>query len=289
MVTEKSSTKGSTFEESPPQNDTCYKLYGKEKVLERMARNKCPTQTWHPKKQLIAVANEDHVSIVESGNVQLQSSLSPHNYLATGRIIGISKEQGRLYYLQHTKIGNNTNKEDLPSSQRATLETWTTSQIWFHHKRLGHLSFSLFKTMIPHLFTKEFVESFHCDLCQFSKHHPVTFSPNNNKVLFFLTLFILMCGNQLVTLYRGLNERKNCYLLEVVRVLLFQISIPNLNICYPSFFFSLHVKPFLFGCVAFVYSHNPHRGKLDSRVVKCVFIGYLSNKKRFKCYHPLSR
>ncbi|RDX72684.1 hypothetical protein CR513_47793, partial [Mucuna pruriens] len=34
-------------------------------------------------------------------------------------------------------------------------------------------------------------------------------------------------------------------------------------------------------CVAFVHSHNPHRGKLDPKVIKCVFIGYPSNKKGF--------
>ncbi|RDX97517.1 hypothetical protein CR513_19708, partial [Mucuna pruriens] len=34
---------------------------------------------------------------------------------------------------------------------------------------------------------------------------------------------------------------------------------------------------------------NTHRRNLDPRVVKCGFIGNLSNKKGFKCYHPLSR
>ncbi|RDY07255.1 hypothetical protein CR513_08658, partial [Mucuna pruriens] len=45
----------------------------------------------------------------------------------------------------------------------------------------------------------------------------------------------------------------------------------------------------VFGCAAFVHSHNPHCGKLDPRTVKYVLIGYPSNKKRFKYYHPLSR
>ncbi|RDY14644.1 hypothetical protein CR513_00266, partial [Mucuna pruriens] len=36
--------------------------------------------------------------------------------LTMERMIGVAKEQGELYYLQHTKIGNNTNKEDLLSS-----------------------------------------------------------------------------------------------------------------------------------------------------------------------------
>ncbi|RDX89667.1 hypothetical protein CR513_28577, partial [Mucuna pruriens] len=69
------------------------------------------------KKQLIIVANGDHVPIAGSGNVQLHSSLSLHNELTMRRKIEVAKEQGGLYYLQHTKIGNNINKEELPSSQ----------------------------------------------------------------------------------------------------------------------------------------------------------------------------
>ncbi|RDX63300.1 hypothetical protein CR513_58286, partial [Mucuna pruriens] len=98
-----------------------------------------------PKRQLITVANGDHVPIAGSGNVQLHSSLiliqdwncavtffRSHcviQELTTGRTIGVAKEQGGLYYLQHTKIGNNTNKEELPSNQRVTSEIWAASQI----------------------------------------------------------------------------------------------------------------------------------------------------------------
>ncbi|RDX79103.1 hypothetical protein CR513_40512, partial [Mucuna pruriens] len=58
---------------------------------------------------------------------------------------------------------------------------------------------------------------------------------------------------------------------------------------FPSSPLMLSLPSRVFVCVAFVHSHNPHRGKLDPKVVKCVFIGYPSNKKGFKCYHPLSR
>ncbi|RDX97962.1 hypothetical protein CR513_19196, partial [Mucuna pruriens] len=155
-----------------------------------------------PKRKLITVANGDHVPIVGSDKsnftplylytiliqdwncaVTFFRSHCVIQELTTGRTIGVAKEEGELYYLQHIKIGNNTNKEELPSSQRATLETWAAFQIWLYHKCLGHPPFELLKTMFPHLFTKESVESFKCDICQFSKHHRATFSPSNNKSL----------------------------------------------------------------------------------------------------------
>ncbi|RDX85725.1 Copia protein, partial [Mucuna pruriens] len=48
------------------------------------------------KKKLIIVANGDQVPIARSGNVQLHSSLSLHNELTMGKMIGVAKEQGRL-------------------------------------------------------------------------------------------------------------------------------------------------------------------------------------------------
>ncbi|RDX72447.1 hypothetical protein CR513_48069, partial [Mucuna pruriens] len=111
---------------------------------------------------------------------------------------------------------------------------------------------------------------------------------------------------------------KNRHLLEVARALLFQMSVPNvywgevvLTVTYlinrlptrvlngispikhmlsffPSSPLILTLPSRVFGCVVFVHSHNPHRGKLDPKAIKCVFIGYPSNKKDFKCYHPLS-
>ncbi|RDX81124.1 hypothetical protein CR513_38237, partial [Mucuna pruriens] len=387
-----------------------------------------------PKRQLITIANGDHVPIVGFDNIQLHSSLSLHNVLhvpklannlisinrliqdwncavtffrshcviqelTMGRTIGVAKDQGGLCYLQHTKIGNNTNKEELPSSQQATLETWAASQIWLYHKCLGHPPFGLLKTMFPHLFIKESVESF---IINFSKHHHAIFSPSNNKSLepFDLThsdvwgptsnsisgakwfisfiddcthvtwIFLLkhkyeVCqifvdffhlvknqfnksikrlrsdnGTEFVNLefskflkdngvvheltcvntsqQKGVAERKSHHFLEVARALLFQMSVPNvywgkailtttylinrlptqvLNGISPikhmlSFFPSsplmLSLRSRVFGCVAFVHSHNPHCGKLDPKAMKCVFIGYPSNKKGFKCYHPLS-
>ncbi|RDX84427.1 putative mitochondrial protein, partial [Mucuna pruriens] len=48
---------------------------------------------------------------------------------------------------------------------------------------------------------------------------------------------------------------------------------------FPSSPLMLSLPSRVFGSVVFVHSHNPHRGKLDPKVVICVFIGYPSNKK----------
>ncbi|RDX60350.1 hypothetical protein CR513_61514, partial [Mucuna pruriens] len=68
-------------------------------------------------------------------------------------------------------------------------------------QKLRHPPFGLLKTIFPHLFTKEFVESFKCDVCQFSKHHHATFSPSNNKSLEPFDLIHFDVWGQLVTLY----------------------------------------------------------------------------------------
>ncbi|RDY09226.1 hypothetical protein CR513_06435, partial [Mucuna pruriens] len=447
--------------------DTCYKLYGKEKVLERMGESnnllnillslyltkifkplvRRRWTTFDPPKlnnsksiSILDFEAADHMTPFPSYFTSylkvskeklitfamkimfLLLDLTTSNFrplypytinifrshcviqeLTTWRTIGVVKEQGGLYYLQHTKVGNNTNKEDLPSSQRATSETWATSQIWLYHKHLGHPLFGLLKTMFSHLLTKDPVESFKCDICQFSKHHRATFSPSNNKSLepfdliysnvwgptsnsiggakWFVSfiddctcvtwIFLMkhkseVCqifvdffrfvknqfgksikrlwsynGTKFVNLefsnflkdnsvvykltcvntpqQNGVVERKNYHLLEVARVLLFQMSVPNvywgevvlttaylinrlltrvLNDISPikhmlSFFpnspLILSLPTRVFGYVAFVHSYSPHHVKLDPRFVKCVFIGYPSNKKGFKCYHPSSR
>ncbi|RDX98645.1 hypothetical protein CR513_18404, partial [Mucuna pruriens] len=152
------------------------------------------------KKQLITIANGDYVPIVGSSNVQLQSSLFLHNVFHVpklannlisihrliqdwncavtffrshrtynGEEIGIAKDQGGLYYLQRTKIGNNTNKEDLPSNRQP--------------QKLGQLLKFGFTINVLDIHRLESVKSFNCDVFQFSKHHRATFSPSNNKSL----------------------------------------------------------------------------------------------------------
>nr|KYP73621.1 hypothetical protein KK1_006264 [Cajanus cajan] len=82
----------------------------------------------------------------------------------------------------------------MSSSHQATSNTWVASQVWLHHKHLGHPPFGLLKSLFPHLFTKETVESFNCDICHVSKHCHASFLPSNNKSVSHLILSILMYG-----------------------------------------------------------------------------------------------
>ena len=45
----------------------------------------------------------------------------------------------------------------------------------------------------------------------------------------------------------------------------------------------------VFGCVCFVKDHRPSVGKLDPQAVKCVFVGYLSTQRGYKCWDPIGK
>ena len=58
---------------------------------------------------------------------------------------------------------------------------------------------------------------------------------------------------------------------------------------YPHFKTSNNLVPRIFGSVSFVHVHSPHRGKLDPRAIKCIFVGYSPTQKGYKCYHPATK
>ena len=83
-----------------------------------------------------------------------------------------------MYYLSDERAGQKV----LSSALRSRSESHSVaSQIWLQHKRLGHPPFSLMRSMFPSLFLKQSVESFKCDICQFSKHHRATFPSSLTK------------------------------------------------------------------------------------------------------------
>lgn len=45
----------------------------------------------------------------------------------------------------------------------------------------------------------------------------------------------------------------------------------------------------VFGCSSFVHIHHSHRTKLDPKSLKCIFLGYSSHQKGYKCYSPITR
>ncbi|RVW80333.1 Leucine-rich repeat receptor protein kinase MSL1 [Vitis vinifera] len=117
----------------------------------------------------------------------------------------------------------------------------------------------------------------------------------------------------------GIAERKNRHLLEVARSLMFSMNVPKLfwgqavltaaylinrmpsrvlkfqTPCqtllksFPTTRLISIVPPKIFGCSVFVHINQQHRSKLDPRSLKCIFLGYSSNQKGYKCYSPVTR
>ncbi|XP_070667589.1 uncharacterized protein [Malus domestica] len=46
------------------------------------------------------------------------------------------------------------------------------------------------------------------------------------------------------------------------------------------------LTPQVFGCVAYVHIHKIQRSKLHPYALRCVFLGFASQQKSYKCYHP---
>ncbi|KAL6335934.1 hypothetical protein AAG906_003559 [Vitis piasezkii] len=112
----------------------------------------------------------------------------------------------------------------------------------------------------------------------------------------------------------GVAERKNRHLLDVVRTLLLDSSVPPRFWCealstaihlinrLPSPMLN-HVSPFsklfghsllyfdlcTFGCVCFVHLPTHERYKLTAQSVKCAFLGYVIPHKGYVCYDPHAR
>ena len=117
----------------------------------------------------------------------------------------------------------------------------------------------------------------------------------------------------------GLAEQKFRYMLETSRSLLFHMHVPKFFLgeavltaihllnCLPSrvlqqstpidclqqFFPHVSLRTNLilhvFGCVCFALNCRIPRDKLDPRALRCIFIGYSSTQKGYRCYYPPSR
>nr|AFP55546.1 gag-pol polyprotein [Rosa rugosa] len=116
----------------------------------------------------------------------------------------------------------------------------------------------------------------------------------------------------------GVSERKNRHLLDMARSLLLSANMPKYLwgeavLCASHLINRLPSAPLqgrvplevlsnyvsipssntlparVFGCVAYVHLYKNQRSKLDARALKCVFVGYGSHQKGYKCYHPQSQ
>ncbi|BBG99846.1 hypothetical protein Prudu_009672 [Prunus dulcis] len=72
------------------------------------------------------------------------------------------------------------------------------------------------------------------------------------------------------------------------RVLDFKIPLDVLC-SYTSLVLVSKLPPKMFGCVAYVHVYFHQWSKLDSYAFRCVFIGYSTTQKGYKCYHPPSQ
>ena len=117
----------------------------------------------------------------------------------------------------------------------------------------------------------------------------------------------------------GLAERKNRHLLKITRSLLFACNAPNhywgdavlkaahlinhspsrvlkfqtphmlLKKRFPTVKFSANLPLKVFRSTCFVHNLAPNRSKLDLRSIRCMFLGYSSTQKGYKCYFPQQR
>lgn len=116
----------------------------------------------------------------------------------------------------------------------------------------------------------------------------------------------------------GIAERKNRHILETARALLTAAHVPRrywtdavvtavyllnrmpsrvLTFNTPLQCLAHHTSlpsvwmlpPRTFGCVAYVHLHKNQRTKLDPCAVRCIFLGYATHKKGYRCYDPATR
>ena len=99
-----------------------------------------------------------------------QSEYSFHDLL-TGKVIGHATEEGGLFLLE-AESGTTC---PTPYTYLSKHHTPTEEQVWLSHFRLGHPPSLLLKKIVPNMFEKLNVQNFHCDVCEYAKHHECLF------------------------------------------------------------------------------------------------------------------
>ncbi|RVW26230.1 Retrovirus-related Pol polyprotein from transposon TNT 1-94 [Vitis vinifera] len=73
------------------------------------------------------------------------------------------------------------------------------------------------------------------------------------------------------------------------RVLSFVTPLQKFHEFFPHSRLDAHLPLRVFGSTVFVHIHGPKRNKFDPKALKCVFLGYSSTQKGYKCYDPISQ
>ena len=73
------------------------------------------------------------------------------------------------------------------------------------------------------------------------------------------------------------------------RVLSFVTPLQKFQEFFPHSRLDAHLPLCVFGSTVFVHTHGPKWNKFDPRALKCVFLGYSSTQKGYKCYDPISQ
>jgi len=95
--------------------------------------------------------------------------------LATRKMIGQARVKDGLYMLGVQGSSSNSHPLSFISVNS------NKDDVWNHHRRLRHLSCKTFSYMFPSLFTNLNVEQFHCEICEFAKHHRVPFLISDSR------------------------------------------------------------------------------------------------------------
>jgi len=82
-----------------------------------------------------------------------------------------------------------------------------------------------------------------------------------------------------------------CYLINQLpsRVLQYETHVQVLQNHFPTSRIITNLTLKVFGCLCYVYIPNIFLSKLDPKAKKCVFLGYASNKKGYKCFNSITK
>ncbi|KAK2989526.1 hypothetical protein RJ640_001935 [Escallonia rubra] len=171
--------------------------------------------------------------------------------ILTKEIIGRGTKKEGLYYMDDFSLGRANNVNHTGAKEQ---------QIWLWHRRLKHPSFG-----------KMVLQSERTDI-------------------FLKTARALLTATHVPQRYWTDAVVTTTYLLNRMpsRILAFKTPLQVLaqHMSLPSV---LMLPPRIFGFVAYVHLHKNQRTKLDPCAVRCIFLGYTTHQKGYRCYDPTTR